>query len=617
MTIAEGIKVLEAKLAEAADEQTQAAIIKDILMEYVRLRSTEGQPYTDRLLALGESLGSTYYRAWALFHRSVIARFSSDNLMAIELAWQAYTLYGEIADRIGMANCLNSIGNSHEELCNYADSLKAHLQALRIREELDDKIGIANSRNNLALVYEQLKNFDTALDYFRQALELMTALNNKQGIANAYTNIGNIYYQQGDNEEALKNYILCREIEQASGNEYGMAIADANLAALYQATGRFEEALALMQSSRLTFEAMGNKHMNAQLMNNIGELYMETGKHELALSFFLRGLEISEEIGARLEIFKASEGLIKGYRAIGEYENALKHYDRYHQVEKEMTGQQVQREISELNYQHDRELKEKEAQLLKEKADAINIYAQKLEVSNNELKQFAHIASHDLREPLRMVSSYMQLLEQTMGDEIKPVQRQFIGFAVDGAKRMEQLIHDLLRLAKVDANPQIERVSLPSVVSEVRSNLEILLREKNAEIKISSLSFGEGQGEDTLPDLMADRTQIMQLFQNIISNGIKYNESPTPTITISYTKRETDALLSIADNGIGIPPDYREKAFQIFQRVPTAKAYQGTGLGLAICKKIVDGLGGIIAIDDAPGGGTVFYITLPLAVVCE
>jgi chemotaxis family two-component system sensor kinase Cph1 len=134
---------------------------------------------------------------------------------------------------------------------------------------------------------------------------------------------------------------------------------------------------------------------------------------------------------------------------------------------------------------------------------------------------------------------------------------------------------------------------------------------------ISPLSFGEGRGEvDPLPEIMADRTQVMQLFQNIISNGIKYNESPEPTITIGYQLREADALLSIADNGIGIPADYRERAFQIFQRVPTAKAYQGSGIGLAICKKIVDGMGGTIAIDDHEGGGTVFYITLPLAVIC-
>jgi light-regulated signal transduction histidine kinase (bacteriophytochrome) len=164
---------------------------------------------------------------------------------------------------------------------------------------------------------------------------------------------------------------------------------------------------------------------------------------------------------------------MQSYRAIGEYEKAIKHYDRYYLLEKEMTGQQTQREIAELNYQYESALKEKEAQMLKEKNEAINIYAQKLEISNNELKQFANVASHDLREPLRMVTSYMQLLEQTMGEEIKPVQKQFIGFAIDGAKRMEQLIHDLLRLAKVDANPQIERVSLPSVVDAIGNRSEV------------------------------------------------------------------------------------------------------------------------------------------------
>jgi signal transduction histidine kinase len=169
---------------------------------------------------------------------------------------------------------------------------------------------------------------------------------------------------------------------------------------------------------------------------------------------------------------------------------------------------------------------------------------------------------------------------------------------------MEQLIHDLLHLSKVDADPRIERVPLPSVIQEVRSNLEVLLREKNARIEA-----------DPLPAIMADRTQKLQLFQNVIGNGIKYNESPEPLITISYRQGPTDALLSIADNGIGIPAEYRERAFQIFQRLPTAKQYQGTGIGLAICKKIVDGLGGTITISDREGGGTVFVISLPLTMV--
>ena len=203
-----------------------------------------------------------------------------------------------------------------------------------------------------------------------------------------------------------------------------------------------------------------------------------------------------------------------------------------------------------------------------------------------------------------MVSSYMDLLRRSMGDTLTADQRQFVDFAVDGARRMDTLIHDLLRLAKVDADPRVTQVMLSDIVAEVSTNLEVLQREKNARIL-----------SEPLPTIMADRTQIMQLFQNIIGNGIKYNESPTPTITIGYEVQGTSAILSIADNGIGIPEEYRERAFQIFQRVPTARQYQGSGIGLAICRKIVDSLDGSISITDREGGGTVFHITLPVSLI--
>jgi len=606
MTIAEEIQALEERLSEAGDAHMQADLIKGILMQHLRLRSTDGLPYTDRLLELAAGLQSRYYRAWALFHRSVIYRYSGDNAAALEMAWEAHGLFREEQDRAGMGNCLNSIGNIHEAQANYALALKSHLEALRTRQEIADKIGIANSLNNIALIYEQQRNYDTALDYYSQSLALMQEMDNKQGQANAYINIGNVCLMRGHHDEALKNYLTGRALELASGNEYGVAIADSNIGNVYQATGEYEQALALLGSARLVFEGMGNKHLNAQMLVNVADIYLHQGRYELALTTHLQALSISEEIGARVEISQASAGLMKAYRATGDYEKALQYYDRYHEIEKDILGRQAQKEIAELNYRHDIELSEKEAQLLKEKNEAINVYAQKLEISNNELKQFAHVASHDLREPLRMVSSYMKLLEQTLGDEAKPVQKQFIEFAVDGANRMEQLIHDLLRLAKVDANPQIERVPLSGIVEEVKKNLGMLLREKNAKIVTAEL-----------PAIMADHTQVLQLFQNIIGNGIKYNENPEPAITIGWQIRDADALLTIADNGIGIPEDYRERAFQLFQRVPTARQYQGTGIGLAICKKIVDGMGGTIAIDDREGGGTAFNITLPLSLVYD
>ena len=604
MTIYQEIEALISSLATTTDPEAEAEIILDILAKYVAIRSTDGLPYIDQLLRLADTLDNNHYRAWALYHHAIISRHQGNYSVSLDLSAHAQMLFRRLDESIGIANCYNTSGLVLQFQGNYAEALKNHLEALRIREEIGDKKGIANSYTNIALIYDWQKNYDAALENNHRSLAIMEELGNHQGIVKAYTNIGNIYFAQQLYDKALENHLHCQQIEQQIGNKYGIAATQLNIGSIYLGMERYEEAMQNYVAAKEVFEEMEVTQYIAMLDTNIGLIYFRQGDYQQALSHQIRGFALCEEMGYNEDALRSCESLTDTYRALGDYENAFKYFERYHQLDKEMAGLQAQKQLLQLNFQHDIDLKEKEALLLKEKNEAINIYAQKLEASNNALNQFAHVASHDLREPLRMVSSYMSLLEKTMGDRIEPVQKQFIGFAVDGAKRMEQLIHDLLRLAKVDANPQIETVSLMSVIDEVKNNLEILLREKKAVIIATDL-----------PAIMADRTQIMQLCQNIIGNGIKYNENEQPTITIDYQVMGAEALLSIADNGIGIPAAYRERAFQIFQRVPTQKQYQGTGIGLAICKKIVDGLGGTISIDDNPTGGTVFYITVPTSII--
>jgi signal transduction histidine kinase len=606
MTIPQEIQDLEARLVTITDPREQADAILILLDRYVNIRSTDGEPYIDRLLQIAGILTDTDYRAWAFFYGSIIARYKGEYSSALELSAQALQLFTSTGNQRGISSCHNNAGLIYRLQGNYAESLKSHLQALKVREEINDKGGIAMSYSNIGMIYYWQGNYTGALESNTHALQLLEEVGDKRGVANALSNIGHSHYAELRYDDALANHLQSQQIHIEVGNEYGIALAEGNIGIIYRCKGDHEQALSSFESSLIVSEKLGNKHNISSLLGEIGKTYYEQEKYDEAINAYLRALQISEEIGAKEEILAASEGLMKIYRIRGDYKLALRYNDQYHKIDKEMTGQQAQRQMVQLNFQHDIDLKEKEAKLLKEKNEAISVYAHRLEVSNNALNQFAHVASHDLREPLRMVSSYMDLLEKTMGDNIQPVQRQFIGFAVDGAKRMEQLIHDLLRLAKVDANPHIEQVALHSIVDTVRSNLEILLSEKNARIITTDL-----------PTLNADRTQLMQLFQNIISNGIKYNENEAPTITIDYEQRDKDGILSIADNGIGIAPEYREKAFQIFQRLPTAKQYQGSGIGLAICKKIVDGLGGTIAIEDNPTGGTVFYITVPVSLICH
>ncbi|MGE5431697.1 MAG: PAS domain S-box protein [Syntrophomonadaceae bacterium] len=225
----------------------------------------------------------------------------------------------------------------------------------------------------------------------------------------------------------------------------------------------------------------------------------------------------------------------------------------------------------------------------------------KLERSNQDLEQFAYVASHDLKEPLRMVKNYMQLLEKKYKGKLDESAQTYINFAVDGAARMNDLISDLLLYAKVSSKPkEFEMVDLNQTVEEVMKDLQLAIKESSAEVHYSDLPF-----------VMADRLQIRQLFQNLMQNAIKFRNSENPVIEIRSEKISGQWLIMVKDNGIGIDPQFKERIFVIFQRLHERDKYPGTGIGLAICKKIVEHHGGRIWVESEPGKGTAFYFAIP------
>jgi PAS domain S-box-containing protein len=227
---------------------------------------------------------------------------------------------------------------------------------------------------------------------------------------------------------------------------------------------------------------------------------------------------------------------------------------------------------------------------------------QDLARSNDELQQFAYVASHDLQEPLRMITSYLELLERRYKGQLDPKADQFIAYAVDGAARMQILINDLLKYSRVGSRGQsLEQVDCEVVLQNVLRNLQVAIAEKKAVIT-----------HDVLPQVNADITQLTQLFQNLIGNAIKFHGEDPPKIHIGIEQRNDKWLFSVCDNGIGIESQYVDRIFVIFQRLHNRTDYPGTGMGLAICKKIVERHGGNLWVESTPKQGSTFYFTLPV-----
>ena len=227
---------------------------------------------------------------------------------------------------------------------------------------------------------------------------------------------------------------------------------------------------------------------------------------------------------------------------------------------------------------------------------------EELAKSNAELEHFAYVASHDLREPLRMITSFLQLLERRYKDQLDHDADEFIGFAVDGAKRLDEMINDLLEYSRVTNKEQVFRpVKLENVLEEALINLIVPTEEHNAIIDY-----------DSLPIVNGDEKLLVQLFQNLIGNAIKYHGQKPPKIHISSIKEKNQYIISIKDNGIGIDSQHLDRIFTIFQRLHRNDEYEGTGIGLAIAQKIVHQQGGEIWVESEPGKGSTFYFSIPI-----
>ncbi len=232
--------------------------------------------------------------------------------------------------------------------------------------------------------------------------------------------------------------------------------------------------------------------------------------------------------------------------------------------------------------------------------------AEELARTNGELEQFAYIASHDLQEPLRMISSFSSLLARRYGDQLDDQAKGYIATLIDSSGRMQTLIRDILALSRVGKIEAPSTVRCDEVVSRALFNLQSLLSESGADVEL-----------EPLPVVLGDGLLIGQVFQNIIANAIKFRGANPPRIRVAALRLEGCWQISIADNGIGIEPEHFDRIFGIFQRLHTRAEYPGTGIGLAFCRKVIQHHGGRIWVESTPGGGSTFFFTLREAPVVE
>lgn len=526
---------------------------------------------------------------------------------------------------------MSNIGYLLERLGRYDQSIAILEDALRIVNSAPKPSlrAISVLTANLGVTNESKGEYDLALDYYLQSLEIKRKLKDPAPAIGMLANIFGVYSAMNQVEEAEKYYQQAWQMALENQSVHWQQDLLARYAEHLERIGKKQNAALLYEQSLNLAKDLQDQEAIIDLLNKITEFKAEAGDYETAYRLHL-SLEEYQDSLHQIKMDERIDDLEQRFELERQLESSNQ---KLTNLKSESENRQVQLYLSlvaivlaiggivallsrskikqkahlALSQQHTLlELKNQEIQsqnqLLADQSESIRTQNNLLQQSNADLEQFAYAASHDLREPLRTIRSYMQLLEKRYHDKLDDSASEFIFYAIDGATRMDELLQDLLKYSRIGrSGMQPSRINLDELLERVVHDLDRKIADTDASIKISPL-----------PELVGFETEIYLLFQNLIANAIKFHRPGVPPyVEISVSSMNSYYLFRVSDNGIGIPAEFKDSIFTLFQRLHGRAEYEGTGIGLSLCKKVVKSHLGEIWLDPNVTEGTTFCIQLP------
>lgn len=481
----------------------------------------------------------------------------------------------------GKMQTLNALGKTLGKLGKYRASLSRCSDALLLARAINDRREMARINANLGFACDKIGRTEDALKYYDAALDVAEEIEDQHLIAETAVNLGDLHFQQSDTLKAQTYFELAQNQVAGSGSKALQKTVFSSLCPFYEQVGKDSQAYECLKILVKLKDELFDEEQSKHLITN--QIRYETEQREKEVKQ-LR----AQELESHLTIQQQRMGnyallaavLIAGGLAFFLYKSVQ---------QKKSYNLALQGEV------------QKRTQELRDSNSQLSESNHLLERSNSELERFAYIASHDLKSPLRNVISFLNLIERKVRKYEDTDLGEYIDFASNNARQMHQLIQDVLEFSKVgNHEAALDTVNMNESMMMVVQNLKNEMEAKNAAI------YANG-----LPEIQGNSVQVIQLLQNLISNGIKYNESQHPKVIVSHRSDQANHVFSVRDNGIGISPEHHDKIFEMFKRLHTRDEYPGTGIGLALCKKIVQNLGGDMWLDSTQGKGTTIHFSLP------
>jgi len=506
-----------------------------------------------------------------------------DNKEALMYYAQGLYVSEKINNPEFIARFQTRIGGLSIQESNYEKALDYYFKVLRI----DDIRYCSEAYSKLAVVYKEKRDYDIAIEYADKAYNYNVKEENFTLIIRDLINIGDINLAKGKYGQALGFYAKSLKINYLYPAPFFSTIAIMHSGDVLFELGHYKEAQASYEYACEIADAYGFKFNSVLIQQKIGKSYFKQALYEKAIQANKLSLEKSREFGFQLLELNIIRDRIGYYEVINEYETANK----------------LLKESQELNiFVVEKEQREKLEELVEEKEKELKFFraqARSMSAAGNDLRQYAKVIAHDLKEPLRTIGSFTSLLKRKYNEVEEEEIDEYFEFIMDATHRMGDLLDELLRYVVLGIKDKAPaNVSLNQVVGQVLEDLEDIITAKNAIVNVQEL-----------PTVLGQKQHFKELFYRIIHNAIRYNKSQPPIIDITVKRNEGEYLFTVCDNGIGIDEDYFEKVFLLYHKLDKDDK-EGVGIGLAISKKIVELHGGSIWISSTVGQGTSIEFTL-------
>lgn len=541
------------------------------------------------------------------------------------------------------------IATIYTQYGDFEKALDYRLEAFEYFELSGNEWYVINSNYELGRLYFQLEQFKNAEKYFSQCYAIARDGENDHILYACLAALGSVHEKLGELDTSVRYNQQSLALADSIGYQLGVAFALQNIGTNKTKQKRYWSAEQDLRKALDLFQSLNFKNGQVSTMQYLSELYAEQDRAEEAIAVLEEGLVVAREVNHRQKIsdFYKKLGLL--YERVGNMSKSVDFLKKHTELKEILIDEKTLDDLANRSSRYELEKKEMEVKNLQEKSkreqeinrmynllsalialfflsmailffywfrrqkqyslklSKVNATIQrqnrKLESLNRKIEQYAYVASHDLKEPIRTIGSFIELLDKRYQHVFDDRAQEFMHFITDAVSRMKRMLDDLLQYSRIDREEApMEVVPSSEIIRYVEQSLRQKIEEKGAEMIVH---------EADLPEVVGNQTQLTRLFQNLISNAVKFSGKEKPIVEIGCTRQDDHLRFFIKDNGIGIPPEYQKKIFEMFTRLHSRKTYEGTGIGLASCKKIVDRHGGDIWVESTPGKGSTFFVKMP------